>query len=118
MASAPIAMRGPRGTGATGPEWDRLGAEIASCTRCPLHRSRTQVVVYRGGTHPSVVFVGEAPGRDEDRLGLPFVGRAGRALDRAIESVGLTAEQVGILNLIKCRPPDNVFDPAAARTCR
>lgn len=104
--------------GASGADWELLSEEIAACTRCPLHRGRTHVVVYRGGLHPTVLFVGEAPGKDEDRLGLPFVGRAGRVLDRAIASVGLEAETVGIVNLIKCRPPSNVFDAAAARTCR
>jgi uracil-DNA glycosylase family 4 len=104
--------------GAIGPAWKRLTQEIGACTRCPLHLGRTHVVVYRGGPHPSVVFIGEAPGRDEDRVGRPFVGRAGRALDRAIGTVGLAPEEVGIVNLIKCRPPDNRFDPVAERTCR
>ncbi|MCI4339772.1 MAG: uracil-DNA glycosylase [Thermoplasmata archaeon] len=103
--------------GALGGPWDRLTHEIEQCVRCPLHRNRTHAVVYRGGDHPRVVFVGEAPGRDEDRLGKPFVGRAGRVLDRAIERVGLVAADVGIINLIKCRPPDNRFDPAAETAC-
>ena len=76
------------------------------------------MVVYRGGSHPSVLFIGEAPGKDEDRAGLPFVGRAGRALDRAIATVGLAPETVGIVNLIECRPPGNRFDADAAATCR
>jgi uracil-DNA glycosylase len=65
-----------------------------------------------------VLFVGEAPGKDEDREGLPFVGRAGRALDRAISTVGLDPGSIGIVNLIKCRPPENRFDGQAAETCR
>jgi uracil-DNA glycosylase family 4 len=75
-------------------------------------------VVYRGGPHPDVLFVGEAPGKDEDLAGLPFVGRAGRALDRAIATVGLDPAAIGIVNLIKCRPPENRFDPGASVTCR
>jgi DNA polymerase len=65
-----------------------------------------------------VVFVGEAPGAEEDRTGIPFVGRSGRELDRAIASLGLPAEGVGVLNVLKCHPPGNRFDRAAARTCR
>lgn len=75
-------------------------------------------MVYRGGLSPLVVFVGEAPGATEDREGLPFVGRSGRRLDGAIERAALAPEEVGVLNLIKCRPPANRFDRAAARTCR
>jgi DNA polymerase len=65
-----------------------------------------------------VVFVGEAPGVEEDRTGLPFVGRSGRELDRAVAKLGLSDEEYGVLNVLKCRPPRNRFDPAAARTCR
>jgi uracil-DNA glycosylase len=101
-----------------GEPWRRLEEEIRACTKCPLHATRTHVVIYRGAPAPSVVFVGEAPGASEDRVGLPFVGRSGRRLDAAIAEVGLTAEQFGVLNLIKCRPPGNRFDRAAATTCR
>lgn len=75
-------------------------------------------MVYRGGWAPRVLFVGEAPGAEEDRVGRPFVGRSGRTLDRAIEQLGLTSEEVGVVNVLKCRPPGNRFDRAAARTCR
>ena len=64
------------------------------------------------------MFVGEAPGAEEDRQGLPFVGRSGRVLDRAVESLGLEGDGWGVLNLIKCRPPKNRFDAAAAQACR
>jgi uracil-DNA glycosylase len=99
-------------------EFDRLSEEIRACRRCPLGSVRTQAVVYRGGRSPRVVFVGEAPGAEEDRTGLPFVGRSGRLLDTAIARLGLPAEEFGVLNVLKCRPPGNVFDRAAARTCR
>jgi uracil-DNA glycosylase len=67
---------------------------------------------------PRVVFVGEAPGAREDETGLPFMGRAGQRLDAAVVQLGLPAESVGMLNLIKCRPPHNRFDRQAAATCR
>jgi uracil-DNA glycosylase len=98
--------------------WNRLSRTIRACQLCPLGAVRTQAVVYRGGLAPRVVFVGEAPGAEEDRTGLPFVGRSGRELDRAIATLGLRPEEVGVLNVLKCRPPGNRFDPSAARTCR
>jgi uracil-DNA glycosylase family 4 len=98
--------------------WAELNRQITACTRCHLAASRTHAVPYRGSLRPSILFVGEAPGAAEDRTGLPFVGAAGRRLDRAIESVGLGPEDVGILNLLKCRPGENRFDPVAAAACR
>ena len=78
------------------------------CTKCPLHKSRTQVGFGDGKPSSSVVFVGEAPGEDEDRQGRPFVGRAGKYLNRKIEEVlGLKREEVYITNVCKCRPPGN-----------
>jgi len=65
-----------------------------------------------------VVFVGEAPGAEEDRTGVPFVGRSGRELDRAVSRLGLSEDEFGVLNVLKCRPPGNRFDLSAARTCR
>ncbi|HTP54215.1 MAG TPA: uracil-DNA glycosylase [Thermoplasmata archaeon] len=97
---------------------DRLSEEIQGCRKCPLGSVRTQAVVYRGGRSPRLVFVGEAPGAAEDREGLPFVGRSGQILDAAIGSLRVAPEEIGILNVLKCRPPANQFDPAAARTCR
>jgi DNA polymerase len=92
--------------------------EIRACQRCPLGATRTQAVVYRGSLRPRIVFVGEAPGAEEDRLGQPFVGRSGARLDAAIRELGLEEDSVGILNVLKCRPPANRFDRSAARTCR
>jgi uracil-DNA glycosylase len=114
---APARTEGVRGRGDPA-GWDALTREIERCQRCPLHRTRNHVVVYRGGPAPWIVFVGEAPGAEEDRVGLPFQGRSGRWLDAAIRTLGLAPEDVGILNLIKCRPPENRFDARAARTCR
>ncbi|MGI0070877.1 MAG: uracil-DNA glycosylase [Thermoplasmata archaeon] len=98
--------------------WAALTEEIRHCEKCPLHASRTQAVVYRGGPSPRVLFVGEAPGVQEDRVGIPFVGRSGRWLDAAVARLGLEPEEVGVLNLLKCRPPGNRFDRSAARSCR
>ena len=79
---------------------------------------RAHVVVYRGSLRPRIVFVGEAPGAEEDRRGVPFVGRSGRVLDAAIRSLGIEDDAWGVLNLIKCRPPKNQYDRRAARACR
>jgi uracil-DNA glycosylase len=98
--------------------WNALSEEIRSCERCPLHADRHHAVVYRGSLDPQLLFVGEAPGAAEDRIGLPFVGRAGQRLDAAIRTLGMPSESYGVLNVLKCRPPKNRFDPGAARTCR
>jgi uracil-DNA glycosylase len=99
-------------------EWVTLVREIENCRRCALHRTRQHVVIYRGGGTPRVLFIGEAPGAAEDRTGLPFQGRAGQRLDRAIDRLGLEAGSFGIVNLIKCRPPANRYDRGAALACR
>ncbi len=111
----PLARTVPRGRSAA---WNQLSEEIRSCRRCPLGAVRTHAVVYRGGLAPRVVFVGEAPGAEEDRVGIPFVGRSGQRLDAAIRALGLPPDDFGVLNLLKCRPPENRFDTRAARTCR
>jgi uracil-DNA glycosylase family 4 len=79
-----------------------------ACTRCKLHTlGRRQVVFGVGNPSAALMFVGEAPGEDEDRQGEPFVGRAGQLLTKIIEAIGLTRQQVYIANVIKCRPPGN-----------
>ena len=77
------------------------------CTKCDLHKSRTQVVFGDGNPYSPVVFVGEAPGEEEDRQGKPFVGRAGRYLNEQLEKIGLPRKEVYITNVNKCRPPGN-----------
>ena len=85
-----------------------LEAEAAGCTRCPLAATRTQVVFGVGDPGADLMFVGEAPGRDEDLQGVPFVGRSGQLLDRLLaEEIGIGREAVYIANVVKCRPPDN-----------
>jgi uracil-DNA glycosylase family 4 len=85
----------------------QLAASVRDCQKCRLHETRTQVVFGTGSPDADLVFVGEAPGRDEDRQGEPFVGAAGQLLTRIIQAMGLTREQVYILNVVKCRPPNN-----------
>ena len=82
--------------------------DIGDCTRCKLHQQgRTQIVFGVGHPNADLMFVGEAPGADEDIQGIPFVGRAGQLLTKIIEAIGLTRDQVYIANVIKCRPPGN-----------
>jgi len=81
--------------------------EARGCVRCPLHRSRTQVVFGNGNANAELMFVGEAPGANEDRMGLPFVGAAGKLLDKLLSEIGLERGDVFVANTIKCRPPDN-----------
>jgi uracil-DNA glycosylase len=86
---------------------DALRAEIGDCTRCKLHAGRRHLVFGAGDPEAGLMFVGEAPGEDEDRRGEPFVGKAGQLLTRIIEAMGLGRDQVYIANIIKCRPPGN-----------
>jgi DNA polymerase len=81
--------------------------DIGDCHRCKLARTRTNIVFGSGNPDAELVFVGEAPGFDEDQQGLPFVGRAGQLLTKIIESIDLKREDVYICNILKCRPPDN-----------
>ena len=93
---------------APGTRLAELAAEAAGCTRCPLAAGRTQVVFGVGDPDADLMFVGEAPGRDEDLQGEPFVGRSGRLLDRLLdEELGIDRSAVYIANVVKCRPPDN-----------
>ena len=86
----------------------RIADEVATCPRCPeLAESRTNTVPGQGDPRADLMFIGEAPGADEDKQGLAFVGRAGQLLTKMIEGIGMTREQVFIGNIIKCRPPGN-----------
>jgi uracil-DNA glycosylase len=85
-----------------------VATEAATCVRCGLAETRTQVVFGVGDPHADLLFVGEGPGADEDRLGEPFVGRSGKLLDQLVwEEMGLTRDRFYIANVVKCRPPDN-----------
>lgn len=85
----------------------RLREDLGECTRCKLHSTRTHLVYGVGNPGAELMFVGEAPGRDEDQQGIPFVGRAGQLLTKIIEAIGLRRDEVYIANVIKCRPPKN-----------
>jgi len=96
-----------------------LAARAAACTRCRLSETRTRVVFGAGDPHASLMFIGEGPGYEEDRQGLPFVGPAGELLTRIIEAIGLTRDRVYIANVVKCRPPGNRDpQPEEVEACR
>jgi DNA polymerase len=96
-----------------------LRLDIGDCTRCKLHTmGRTQVVFGVGNPNADLMFVGEAPGADEDIQGIPFIGRAGQLLTKIIEAMGMTRDDVYIANVIKCRPPQNRNpEPDEVETC-
>ncbi len=89
------------------PELKAFYEDIRGCTQCALGASRKNFVFGMGNPEAEVMFVGEAPGADEDEQGLPFVGRAGRLLDKMLFAIGLTRNDVYIANVLKCRPPRN-----------
>ena len=121
--AAPIAVSAPPSSGQadagavsiTDADLNTLEQLVSGCIRCPLHQTRTQTVFGVGAPDARMMIIGEAPGADEDRLGEPFVGRAGRLLNVMLLAVGLTRGAVYIANIIKCRPPKN-RDPRPEET--
>jgi uracil-DNA glycosylase len=97
----------PQTAPAAGAEWETLQATVHDCTACRLAGTRTNVVFGTGNPNADLMFIGEAPGRDEDLKGEPFVGRAGQLLTDIIKAMKLTRDDVYIANVIKCRPPEN-----------
>jgi DNA polymerase len=88
--------------------WDELQLRVTQCRACPeLVRNRSQTVFGVGNREADLMVIGEAPGRDEDRQGEPFVGRAGQLLNRMLQAMGFARERVFIANILKCRPPSN-----------
>ncbi len=87
--------------------WSDLKQQVAECTACDLAQGRKQTVFGSGNPNAELLLIGEAPGRDEDIQGEPFVGRAGRLLNRMLAAIGLSRQQVQIINVVKCRPPQN-----------
>lgn len=87
--------------------WQQLEQNVNSCTLCDLHRSRTKVVFGVGNKNAKILFIGEAPGANEDLQGEPFVGRAGMLLNAILRSINLHRDDVYIANILKCRPPNN-----------
>ena len=99
--------------------FEQIHADVGDCTRCPLHLERTHVVHTEGNRKARLMFVGEAPGADEDIQARPFVGRAGQLLTKIIEAIGLKREEVLIGNVNRCRPPGNRAPmPDEAATCK
>lgn len=86
---------------------DELAQEASGCEKCGLCETRTKVVFARGRARNRVMFIGEAPGADEDAQGYPFVGRAGKLLDQIVDAVGFQREEIYVANILKCRPPKN-----------
>ncbi len=97
----------PRPVPGSLPDLPSLERFLAGCPRCKLSKTRTNIVFGQGNPHAELMFVGEAPGRDEDEQALAFVGRAGQLLTKIIEAIGRKREDVYIANVIKCRPPNN-----------
>lgn len=88
-------------------DWEELKTECENCRRCGLYSTRDKNVFGVGDKKAKIMFVGEGPGADEDRLGEPFVGRAGKLLDTMLASIGFDRSMVYIANIVKCRPPQN-----------
>ncbi len=110
VEKAPEKRAAPAAAEAVSPSAARLREirdQLGDCRRCRLHRERTNLVFGDGAANAPIVFVGEGPGRDEDRQGKPFVGRAGKLLDKIIAALGFDRDQVYICNVVKCRPPRN-----------
>ncbi len=88
-------------------KWDELLASCRACTACPLSKTRTNCVFGTGNRDADLLFIGEAPGEQEDLSGIPFVGRAGQLLDKYLFAVDIPRESIYIANILKCRPPKN-----------
>ncbi len=105
--TSPTPMPAEAGTPVAGMDWEQLEAAVRNCRACDLHAIRKQAVPGVGKRDAELMIVGEAPGAEEDRLGEPFVGRAGKLLDNMLTAIGLHRNQVYIANILKCRPPGN-----------
>ena len=98
--------------------WEELENSIKNCQKCNLCKARQNIVFGVGNKNATIMFIGEGPGADEDRLGEPFVGRAGKLMNMAFKMVGINRENVYIANIVKCRPPNNrVPEEDEARAC-
>lgn len=112
-------MTDTKGLAALATDWTHLRQLNLDCTACALAVGRTQVVFAAGDAPADVMFIGEAPGQNEDLQGVPFVGRSGQLLDRLLAEAGINRDQVVIANVVKCRPPDNRDPlPVEIDTCR
>jgi uracil-DNA glycosylase family 4 len=114
-----IAPKDELSLGHPGETFEEIREDIGECVRCPLHQGRTKIVHTEGNQKARLMFVGEAPGADEDASGRPFVGRAGQLLNKIIEAIGLKRDDVLIGNVNRCRPPANRTPTTEeARTCK
>ena len=107
VPAMPAGLEYPSNVESDSRDWAELEAAVRSCTKCALHATRTQTVFGVGHRRAQWMFIGEAPGGDEDRQGEPFVGRAGQLLNAILFAIGLKREEVYIANVLKCRPPGN-----------
>lgn len=87
--------------------WEKLEIECKVCTKCELCKNRHNVVIGDGNKNARIMFIGEGPGADEDIQGVPFVGKAGKLMDKALKGIGINRKDIYITNVIKCRPPSN-----------
>ena len=87
--------------------WDALINECSNCTKCELHKNRTNVVIGRGNINAPIMLIGEGPGQQEDKQGVPFVGAAGKLLDLLLKAHEISSNMYYICNIVKCRPPNN-----------
>ncbi len=87
--------------------WEELEASIVGCKKCKLCNNRNNIVFGTGNKNARIMFIGEGPGADEDREGIPFVGKAGKLMNMAFDGIGINREEVYIANIVKCRPPSN-----------
>ncbi|MBO5349271.1 MAG: uracil-DNA glycosylase [Clostridia bacterium] len=87
--------------------WEDLEKSIINCKKCKLCTNRSNIVFGQGNKNADLMFIGEGPGADEDKMGLPFVGKAGKLMNMAFEGLGIKREDVYIANIVKCRPPAN-----------
>lgn len=87
--------------------FQQLNNDVLNCNKCKLHQTRKNTVLGEGSLHAKIMLIGEGPGRDEDELGRPFVGKAGQLLDKMLTCINLTRNDVYIGNILKCRPPGN-----------
>lgn len=106
-AAAPYEYSDPPPASAFADSLESIQTDMGDCRRCKLSQTRTRIVFGKGSPGAGLMFVGEAPGFDEDQQGMPFVGKAGQLLTRIIQAISLTRDQVYICNVIKCRPPGN-----------
>ena len=98
--------------------WEELEGSIINCKKCKLCNNRTNIVFGVGNKNADIMFIGEGPGADEDKQGIPFVGRAGKLMDKAFEGLGIDRSSVYIANIVKCRPPQNrVPESEEAEAC-